>query len=164
MTSATSARRRARIALAIAVVVPAVLSVFAGLQHSFAGFVMVAWAGAFLFWLPLLAGGMGLELDDERYLTGRTVSGRRTVDLQRLVRVRRFVMPARSVAFRMVELVDADGVRLLVNERTGNRGVREALEAHLVDATVINRGWSYLGGLLCVVPPALVALAVYAVS
>ncbi|MEV6240345.1 hypothetical protein [Lentzea sp. NPDC051838] len=164
MTSATTARRRARVALSIVLVAGLALSVFAGLQHSFVGFIVVAWVAALLYWLPLLAGGMGLELDGERYLTGRTVSGRRTVDLQRLVRVRRFVMPAQSVAFRMVELVDADGVRLVVNERTGNRGVREAVEALLPNAKVVNRGWSYLGGLLCVVPPALIALVLYAVS
>lgn len=165
LVPADSARRRARIALAIVLVGCVALSALAGYLHVFGSVLMVGLAGTILYLLPLLAKGMRLALHEQRYLTGTTVSGRRTVDLHRLVLVRRFVIPSRNrrFDFLLVELVDADGVRLVVSERTKNRDVQPVLETRLAGATRVSRGLSYLAGLLCYVPAALVALAAYAV-
>ncbi|MEU0877559.1 hypothetical protein ABZ345_03085 [Lentzea sp. NPDC005914] len=163
MTPPSTARRRARIALTTTLVACAALAVVAGLQHTVAGIFLVFCSANILFNVPLLAKGGALRLTDE-HLTGATVSGARTVDLRRLVRVRRFRMPVGSWDLRMVELVDADGVRLIVSERTRDCEVRPVLEAHLAGATTVNRGWSYLAGLLVVAPPALIALAVHAMT
>ncbi|SEO66304.1 hypothetical protein [Actinacidiphila rubida] len=55
-----------------------------------------------------------VELTGDGLLSGRTVSGRRTVDLQRLVRVRRIELRGRGRGTDRFLLTDAHGVRLAV--------------------------------------------------
>ncbi|MFI6098443.1 hypothetical protein ACIA8G_23055 [Lentzea sp. NPDC051213] len=143
---ATSARRRARAGLAVALLVCAALPVLGGnLQHSdsddkMMGKILVGLAGLLLFMLPYLAKGAFVRLGP-RYLTAQTISGWRTVDLHRLARVGRYyVMNVRGGKDTdMLVLVDLDGVRLMVNADDDlDRVMKRALANHETDSLRIS--------------------------
>lgn len=187
-----SARRAARIWLTTALVACAGLAVAAGHQLSAAvddpqlGLPLVGVAAIVLFLLPFLARGGEVELHDQRYLSALTFSGERTLDLHRLVRIRRFRVVGRFNDVDMLVLVDADGVRLMVDGDEVDRAVRQALACHRSDRLRVSRQaqsrldlfeptdgllfWWFLCRLgvtflylpVCAVPPALVAWAVSA--
>ncbi|MFS8100520.1 hypothetical protein LFM09_25665 [Lentzea alba] len=120
LVPAASARRRARAALIGALATCTTLSVLGGYLMSPAadsdlGFPLVAVAGLIMFVLPFLAQGGYAEVHDQRYLTARTVSGWRTVDLHRLARISRF-RTEQVPSIDLLMLVDTDGVRLMINE------------------------------------------------
>lgn len=151
---------RARVVAALAVLVSAALAVYGGWSLSRGG-VGIAGLGisvGVLYLLVVLPKGVGLELADERYLTGRTLSGRRSVDLERLEVVRRIRVPARAIDFHWVELVDADGVRLFVNDESAPREVRAVLAPHTAGLPYMSRGKAFLFTLIGLAPLGLALL------
>ncbi|SDK56292.1 hypothetical protein SAMN04488074_10677 [Lentzea albidocapillata subsp. violacea] len=79
------------------------------------GFPLVAAAGVIMFMLPFVAQGTDTEVHAQRYVTARTMSGWRTVDLHRLARISRFRLD-QLPTIDLLMLVDADGVRLMLNQ------------------------------------------------
>ncbi|WP_258946583.1 hypothetical protein [Lentzea californiensis] len=151
---------------ALVLVVSAGAAVHGGLSvdGGGSGIVFVGFAVMLLHLLVFLPKGTGLALDDERYLTGRTVSGRRTVDLDRLVRVRRIRVPARSIDLHWVELVDAGGVRLFVNDESAPREVERVLANHTAGLPYMSRGKAFLFSLGSLAVPVAVAALVHLVT
>ncbi|WP_394614841.1 hypothetical protein JNUCC0626_34060 [Lentzea sp. JNUCC 0626] len=151
---------RARVVAAAVVLVSAALAVFGGwsLSRGGAGIVGIGLSAGLVFLLVLLPKGMGLEVVDERHLSGRTLSGRRTVDLGRLTSVRRVRVPAGSVDFHWVELVDADGVRMFVNDESAPREVKQALAEHTAGLPHMSRWKAFLFTLLLLAPLGLALL------
>ena len=101
-----------------------------------AGVATGAGAVAGMCWFPIWFGWSGRAhfavRDGHAVVTARTISGVRTVDLDRLVRVRRFSAMARSGSLDEYHLTDAHGVRLSIDiTRFANavdKTVREGLE------------------------------------
>lgn len=143
LVPAVSARRRARAALIGTLGVCTGLSVLGGYLMSPAadsdlGFPLVAAAGLIMFVLPFLAQGGYAEMHDKRYLTARTMSGWRTVDLHRLARISRF-RTEHVPSIDLLMLVDADGVRLMLNEDPEvDEATVRALEANPANAPRIS--------------------------
>lgn len=151
LVPAVSARRRARAGLAVALGTCAALSVLGGHLTSPAvddadfGVPLVFAAVLILYLLPFLAQGGHVELDGQRYLTAWTVSGWRTVDLHRLASVRRYRLADEYVD--MLVLVDADGVRLMLDKERVDQAAKRALSEHPDDAVHVSRDARYRLGL-----------------
>lgn len=125
LVSVADARRRARFCLASALLTWATLTMLSvsAMPFLFGGVVI-------LMCLPWLPTGFRVSLygPGGRFVTARTLSGRRTVDLHRLVKVGRigaFTQGPNSID-RLL-LVDADGVRLLVDDPEVDKAVRRVL-------------------------------------
>lgn len=158
---------RARVTTALVLVASAGAAVYGGLSvhGGGVGIVFVGFAAMLLYLLVFLPKGTSLELDDdERHLTGRTLSGRRIVDLERLVLVRRIRVPARSIDLHWVELVDADGVRLFVNDESAPREVKRVLADHTAGLPHMSRGKAFLFSLGTLAAPVAVAALVHLVT
>lgn len=142
---AVSARRRARVGLAVALTASAGLSVLGGtLQHSDAddrlmGKLLVGLASVLLITLPHHDKGVWVRLDHGlRYLTAQTISGWRTVDLHRLARVGVYEVLSHHAAANKLVLIDLDGVRLMVDDEQVDRATKIALANHRTDALRIS--------------------------
>ncbi|WP_394614840.1 hypothetical protein JNUCC0626_34055 [Lentzea sp. JNUCC 0626] len=145
--TAADSRVRARVAVAGLVLLSAGLAVFGGwlLGRDVAVGLMVVFLGALVGqWLVYLAAGRFVELRDERYLTGRTFTGPRTVDMARLAKVRRLRLPTTSGEQHWVELVDADGVRLVLNDDSTREEVQQVLTAYASGVPRMSRRTAYL--------------------
>lgn len=182
-----SARRSARIWLTAGLVACAALAVAAGhqLDDPQLGLPLIGVAALVLFLLPFLDRGDEVQLRDQRYLSALTYTGDRTLDLHRLRRVWRFRVVGQFNDVDMLVLVDADGIRLMLDDAEADRAVRLALadqpgvrvsrpalsRLELFEPTDRLLFWWFLRRLavtllflpLCAVPPALLAWAVSAI-
>lgn len=130
---AASARRRTSAALTATLAACVVLWVFSVVVTD--PDAEAATAGAFLDFIvvmivllmPFLDQGGRIRLEDERYLTALTISGWRTVDLHRLMRIREYQLA--GDVDRLV-LEDVDGVRLQLNQEKIVEATRKALTDH----------------------------------
>jgi hypothetical protein len=144
---AASARRRARAALTVALATCAALwsisVVFTGPDESewTVGAALTFVIIMIMPMLPCLDQGWRFRLEDERYLTARTISGWRTVDLHRLMRVSRYRM---SPDVDMLILVDADDVRLMMDQKKIIDATRKALTDHPNSAVRMSSTAEYL--------------------
>lgn len=124
---AATARRNARIGIAFGFLVPwscmAVLDVLVRVLHFAGGWLVPAavlglvplFMPAALLWGNRLPQSRG---QNPNLLTFRTYTGRRTVDLAGLVRVRRLIVPNRGgPGFDGLVLTDRHGVRVVVRDR-----------------------------------------------
>lgn len=127
------------IGLAVALVTAVVSSFLGGYlqpadtELSTLVFILVFAAAVIFFVLPFLdqGGWYRLHGPDQRYLTAWTVSGWRTVDLHRLVRIRRFSSLADGRKnVDMLVLTDVDGVRLMLDKEEVDRAAQRALAEH----------------------------------
>ena len=120
---AASARRRVRVALAVGVGGPVALIIAIGLMvrllnlnqgwmalSPVLGSIALYTPMSLLFGTPV-DGPKGQRSD---LLTFRTLAGRRTLDLSRLTRVRRLVIPSRGEWYNRLVLTDQYGVRVAV--------------------------------------------------
>jgi hypothetical protein len=145
---AVSARRRARAGLAVALVTSAALWA-AGVHlagtadNGEFGIGLICGSGLIVFLLPFLAQGYRARVDDERYLTAWTVSGWRTVDLHRLMRVGR----VHAAEVDLLVLVDVDDVRLVVDDRKIDEATKRALVDHPNDAVRVSAAAAHRLGL-----------------
>ncbi|WP_285636846.1 hypothetical protein [Lentzea sp. NBRC 102530] len=152
--TAAGPRVRARVAVVGLVLFSSGLAVFGGwlLGRDVAVGLMIVLLGAMVGqWVVYLAAGRFVELRDGRYLTCRTFTGPRTVDLDRLVEVRRLRLPTTSGEQHWVELVDADGVRLLLNDDSTREEVQRVVAAYASGVPRMARRTAYFFLLLEVV-------------
>lgn len=77
--------------------------------------------------MPFLDQGSRIRLEDERYLTAWTISGWRTVDLHRLMRIRRYQL-AHDADYLLLE--DVEGVRLQLDQKKIIDATRKVLTDH----------------------------------
>jgi hypothetical protein len=148
LVPAASARRRARAALTVALLAIAALWL-AGVPHLGPGddsgtglalhLVIVGVVVAF----PYLARAGRPRLDDQRYLTARTVSGWRTVDLHELMKVGHFWMPGMN----LLVLVDVNDVRLMLDKSDIDEATRQVLADQSHDAVHVSPGAEHWLGL-----------------
>jgi hypothetical protein len=152
---AVSARRRARFGLTVALVTCVVLWV-ASIYFMSPDEDRGTWGAGLtfvvtmiLYVLPFLNQGGRVRLHEpgRRYLTAWTISGWRTVDLHRLMRISRFHMPSSGKDVDMLVLVDVDEVRLMLNNEEVDQAVKQALADHPNDAIRISPAAEYRLGL-----------------
>ncbi|NGN65171.1 hypothetical protein G5C51_14845 [Streptomyces sp. A7024] len=118
--AATAALAAAALSVVALVVVPAVLVRAAGALDDVCFIAILSPIVAFAVYLPANA-SFGLE-QRGRMLTARTLFGRRTVDLGRLVGVRLLEIPVQPGPLRWLLLTDEHGVQLAVPEARIDHG------------------------------------------
>lgn len=146
-TAPKEARSRARRLFVGLASVPLILIVVTGLtaplddQPSVMTAVSLIIAWPLLWILPLTALGWRARLHgtDDRYVTARTMSGPRTVDLHRLVRVGRFRLMSRNGTVDCLVLRDTDGIRLMIDDPDVREALRTATAGGLTDSTKFSR-------------------------
>ncbi|HEU5474874.1 MAG TPA: hypothetical protein VFV67_29880 [Actinophytocola sp.] len=142
-----AARRRARYLLVGLASLALMLIILAGRmaplddQPSVATAVSLIIAWPLLWILPITSLGWRARVDgaDNRYVTAHTMSGRRTVDLHRLERIRRFQLMSRTKTMDCVVLRDADGIRLMIDDPEVREALRTAISDGLIDSARTSR-------------------------
>jgi hypothetical protein len=126
----TAARRRARLVLALLLVVAVGMATVAGLfdPSSDTATALVIFSWLIVMFLPFLPCAMRPVLHGTD-VTAWTLTGRRTVDLRRLAKVERLRLPGQPRSVDMLMLLDLNGVRLFVDRPEVDAAVRTALMA-----------------------------------
>jgi hypothetical protein len=114
------------VALTLMVVAPGLMIRFTHVAAGWAALPFVA--GVVLALLPSSAamGRVNVHGPKDSLVTARTPTGTRTLDLRQLVQVRRYLVAGKQWTDNLL-LIDALGVRLLLDDPAVDRAVRDAL-------------------------------------
>jgi hypothetical protein len=145
------ARRQLAVARVVVWLVVLAMAVVSGLfRPATVGYVLMtgAWLIAASIPTGLLSQGWRPVVHSERFLTVRTLAGRRTVDLRRLVKIDRWRMISRGKRMDLLVLLDVDDMEIVIDSPEVDRAVVDLLPHQEVYQPNVSQSASHRLGLL----------------